>query len=172
MNRTWFSIKVKFSRPDEDGIETKVTEEYLIDAYSYTEAETRMYQIIADDLGTAAEVSTISRNNFAEVLRFAEGDPWWKAKVTLISFDEESGKEKQSNQSLLVQASDIKDAYDKLNKQLGKGTLEFLIPTISFSKIVEVYDWDGSSEERAELERQGYKPVKKSKMKHSEEFEE
>ncbi len=172
MNRSWFSIKVKYSKPDQDGTESKVTEEYLVNAYSYTEAETRMYQVIADELGTAAEVATISRNNYAEVLRYDAGDAWWKAKITLVSFDEESGKERQTNQSLLVQAADIKDAYEKLNKKLGKGAMEFLIPNIGFTKITEVYEWDGASKDIAELEAQGFTSVKKSKMKPSEEFQE
>jgi hypothetical protein len=161
MNKSWFNIKVKYSKPDEDGAEQKVTEEYLLDAYTYTEAETRMYQIIQDDLGSGSEVSSITKSNYAEVMRGEEGQAWWKSRITLISFDEESGKEKQTNQNILVQAEDIADAFNKLNKALGRGVTEFLIPNIAYTKILEVYEQAAPAEpeEGSKPRKSGLKPA-------------
>ena len=50
MTQRWFTCKIGYSKPDNDGIESKVTEMYLVNAFSYTEAEGRMYQIIQEEL--------------------------------------------------------------------------------------------------------------------------
>lgn len=36
---TWFETKVRLERMQEDGTEKKVTEQYVVDALSFTEAE-------------------------------------------------------------------------------------------------------------------------------------
>lgn len=171
MMQSWFTCKVKYSKPDSDGQEQKVTEAYLVNAFSYTEAEGRMYQIVRDELGVGGEVSQITKSAYAEVFRFDDAELWFRCKVALISFDEESGKEKQSNQHFLVQASDVRDAYDKLHQEMSKSTTDFLIPGITYTKILDVYDWSGDAAERMRLEQSGFTSIGSS-LKANEDFEE
>ena len=42
MTANWFEAKVKYMKVNEDGREKKVNEAYLLDAMSYTEAESRI----------------------------------------------------------------------------------------------------------------------------------
>lgn len=42
MTANWFEAKVKYVKVNEDGREKKVNEAYLLDALSYTEAESRI----------------------------------------------------------------------------------------------------------------------------------
>ena len=38
MKKDWFTCKVRHVKVDEHGHENKVTEQYVLDAYNYTEA--------------------------------------------------------------------------------------------------------------------------------------
>ena len=40
--QTWFECKVKYVKIDDDGRERKVSEVYLVDAVTFTDAETRI----------------------------------------------------------------------------------------------------------------------------------
>ena len=42
MTANWFEAKVKYMKVNEDGKSKKVNEAYLLDAMSYTEAESRI----------------------------------------------------------------------------------------------------------------------------------
>ena len=45
MTANWFEAKVKYMKVNEDGREKKVNEAYLLDAMSYTEAESRIMPV-------------------------------------------------------------------------------------------------------------------------------
>ena len=42
---TWFECKIRYEKVMENGMQKKVTEPYLVDALSFTEAEARMARI-------------------------------------------------------------------------------------------------------------------------------
>ncbi|MDA0882264.1 MAG: DUF4494 domain-containing protein [Bacteroidetes bacterium] len=159
MTKNWFTCKVRYVKLDESGKEGKVTDQFLLDAYTYTEAEARMTQIIQEMGVGAYEITHITKSNFAEVLRSDEGDLWFKIKIAFISFDDETGKEKQANQYFLISAHDVKDAYERVEKFM-KGTISnFVIPSISYTKIIEVYPIAEENSERNKLIAKGYHSV-------------
>ena len=169
MTQNWFTCKIKYSKPDNDGIENSVTEMYLVNAFSYTEAEGRMYQIIQEELGIGGEVSQITKSTYMEIFRNDSAEHWFRCKVALVSFDEESGKEKHSNQYYLTQADDVKEAFDRISSEMDKSTSDYIIPGITYTKVLDVYDWSGDAAEKMRLESQGFKSVG---MQPSEDFSE
>ena len=48
MTRNWFTCVVKYVRHGADGSEEKTTDQLLLDAYTYTEAEARLVGIVTD----------------------------------------------------------------------------------------------------------------------------
>ena len=160
MNKSWFTCKVRYMRVDASGNEGKVTESYVLDAYNYTEAETRMMHIM-DEMGGAGgyEVMQITKSNFQEVFRHEDADLWFKAKVSFVSMDEESGKEKSANQYFLLSATDVRDCYDKIVEFMKGSISHFVIPSISYTKILEVYPYSEDDRNRQELIAQGYTPI-------------
>ena len=74
-----------------------------------------------------------------EVIRFEDADQWFKVKIALTSLDEKAGKEKESYQHILLSATDIRDAYDKVRKHMSTVGVGFVIPSIVFQKITEVF---------------------------------
>ncbi|NNE55518.1 MAG: DUF4494 domain-containing protein, partial [Flavobacteriales bacterium] len=139
MRKNWFTCRVSYQRLSESGAETKVTESYLCDAYTYTEAEGRITMRMNEQVSGAFEVVNIAKSNLAEVFFFDDAEMWFKVKVALIFYDEESGKEKQQNQYYLIEANDVKDAFDKTEKVLTGTINSYVIASITYTKILEVF---------------------------------
>ena len=138
---TWFEVGLKYSKIGEDGREKKVSEVYLIDAVTFGEAETRAYKELESMISGEIKVMKISRTNLSEIIPDAHGDRWFKGKVTFITFDEQSGKEKRVSQLVLVYADSV-DASDKKIKDAMKGMMaDFEITAISESPIVDVFPY-------------------------------
>ncbi len=138
---TWFECTAKYSKMGEDGREKKVSETYLLDAVSFTEAETRIYKELVSMVSGEFTVTRISRTKLAEIIPSEAGDRWYRAKVTFITFDEESGKEKRVSQFVLVFSDNIKSAYDQVIDAMKGMMADFEIGGITESPIVDVFPY-------------------------------
>ena len=149
---TWFECKVKYQKVDENGKQKGVSELYMVDAVSFTDAESRITKELEEYAGLGEfTVASIKTTNYAEIIPNESGDRWFKCKAVFISFDEKSGKERRSSSSMLVQATDVKDAYDVLSKALSTSISDFTIPTVQESSIMDIFgilhDFDKESAE-------------------------
>ncbi len=153
MSATWYECKVKYRKIDETSGAQKVkTEPFLVDAISYTEAESRITQEMAAYLSDNEEIkiTNIKVANYAEIHPFENSDRWFKAKVSLIAFDEESGKERKTNLYLLVQGNNVKEAYENTFEIMKDSLGEFSIPAISESPIIDVFPYFSGEEDDIE----------------------
>lgn len=139
MNEIYFQCKVKHRKTNETGYQKIVTELFLVDAISYTEAEGRITEQAKQFVSGEFKVTNIRATNYAEVHPSDEGDYWFKSKVSLIAYDEETGKERKTNINLLVQANDAKHAYENTIKAMKNTMGEYSIPSISETKIIEFF---------------------------------
>jgi len=154
MSTTWYECKVKYRRTDETGGQKITTEPYLVDALSYTEAEKRINEEMAAYISEEFKITNIKVGNYAEIHPFENADRWFKSKVSLLAFDEESGKERKTNMYLLVQANDVKEAFDNTISAMQNTMGEYAIPAISESPIVDIFPYFSGEEDEAEaLER-------------------
>ena len=138
---TWFECTAKYSKMDENGREKKVSETYLLDALSFTEAETRIYKELVTMVSGEFTVTRISKTKLAEIIPSEVGDRWYKSKVTFITFDEESGKEKRVSQFVLVFSDNVKSAYDQIIEAMKGMMADFEISGITESPIVDVFPY-------------------------------
>lgn len=137
----WFECKVSFDRMGEDGLIKKVTEPYLVDALSFTEAEERITKEIQPFVSGEFVVANIKRAKIAELFLDESGDKWYRCKVNFVSFDEKKQIEKRIAQNMLVQAVDFKTALDNLLKGM-KGTMaDYEIASITETAIMDVYSF-------------------------------
>ena len=139
---TWFECTSKYLKMDESGHEKKVSETYLLDAVSFTEAESRIYKELQTMVSGEFSVSKIAKTRISEIIPSDNGDRWFKAKVTFITVDEESGKEKRTSQSVLVFSSNIKDAYDQIIEAMQGMMADFEISGITESTIMDVFPYE------------------------------
>ena len=138
---TWFECKIQYEKTMENGMNKKVTEPYLVDALSFTEAEARIIEEMTPYISGEFTVSDIKRARYSELF-FAEdteSDRWFKCKVAFITLDEKTGAEKRANQMMMVQAIDLRDAIKSLDKAM-EGTLgDYVIVSVAETAIMDVY---------------------------------
>ena len=67
MMHTWFECKIRYEKVMENGMNKKVTEPYLVDALSFTEAEARIIEEITPYISGEFTVSDIKRANYSEL---------------------------------------------------------------------------------------------------------
>lgn len=150
MSTTWYECKVKYRKLDENGVQKVTTEPYLVDALSYTEAEKRINEEMAMYISEEFLITNIKVANFAEIHPFENSDRWFKTKVALVAYDEESGKERKSNIYLLVQANDVKEAFDNTNAVMKDTMGDYTIPSIAESPIMDVFPYFEGEKEKLE----------------------
>lgn len=136
----WFQAKVKFLRQMDNGLIKQITEQYLVDALSFTETESRVMQEVGEGMREVTMMS-VARSNIKEVVFYGDTDLWWKVKVTYSLMDEETEKEKKVTTYLLVNANDLKEAYDRTEDHLREMLVPFQIPKIEESPIIDVYQY-------------------------------
>ena len=135
----WFECKVSYEKMTENGVPKKVTELYLVDALSFTEAEARIIEEMKPFITGEFLVADIKRARIAELFFNENGDRYYKFKVFFITLDETSGAEKKTAVQMLAQASDIKDAIAVLENGM-KGTLaDYAIASVSETQIMDVF---------------------------------
>jgi hypothetical protein len=126
---------------DENGREKKVTESYLLDAVSFTEAEARIYKELQQMISGEFSVRKIAITNYSEIIAENVGDRWFKGKLNFIIVNEETGKEKKTAQTILVFAETVEQT-DKYIKEAMEGMMApFEIASISETKIIEVFPY-------------------------------
>lgn len=138
--KTWFMCKVKYQKEEENGKVKNVTEPYLVDAMSFTEAEARIYEELGSIIRGEFIVSGISKSRIIDIFHYDDSDVWYKCKVT-YSVEEESGKEKKIKNYMLVTASDVKQAYERIFESLNNMLVPFTVPEILETPIVEIFPY-------------------------------
>lgn len=150
---TWFECKIRYEKMAENGMNKKVTEPYLVDALSFTEAEARIIEEMTPFITGEFTVSDIKRANYSELFPCEEdaADRWYKCKLIFITLDEKSGAEKRTATQILVQAADLRDAVKKLDEGM-KGTMaDYQIGMVSETPIIEVYPYSAGPADKPEV---------------------
>ena len=153
MMHNWFECKIKYDKTLENGLTKPVTEPYLVDALSFTEAEARIIEEMTPYLSGEFTVSDIKRAKYSELF-FAEdtsADRWFKCKLTFITLDEKSGAEKKTSTNVLVQASDLRDAVKKLDEGMKGSMADYLISSIAETAIMDVYPYTAEPDVKPEF---------------------
>ena len=140
----WIETKVKYEKTMENGLQKKVTEPYLVDALSFTEAEKRITEEIAPFMSGEFSVSAVKKSNITELFwSDAESDDkWYKVKVNFITINERTMQEKKTASYMMVQASDFHTALKHFDEGM-KGTMtDYQIVAITETAIMDVYKFD------------------------------
>lgn len=135
----WFECKVRYDKMMENGSVKRVTEPYLVDALSFTEAEARIIEEIRPFMSGDFSIPAIKKTNIAEIFPDETADKWWLVKYNIVTIDEKSAVERRTAVYVMVQADSQQGATDRFNKGM-KGTMaDFEIEKVAETKIMDVY---------------------------------
>lgn len=135
----WFTVKVKYTKQLENGTFKRISEPYLLAAMSFTDAEARIYEELGSIIRGEFNVVSIVRTELHDIFFYDDSDVWYKVKITFMSEDDE--KSKKVAQDFLVTAHSAKEAYDRVKESLSTLMVDFDLPAITLSPIVEVFPY-------------------------------
>jgi len=142
---TWFECKIKYEKTAEEGKIVKVSEGYLVDALSFTEAEERIIDEMKPFISGEFEVANIKRSRINEMFFNEDGDKWYRSKVNFITLDEEKGVEKRTGVTMMVQASDMKGALEGITEGMKSTLADYEIASITETLIMDVFKYGENS---------------------------
>ncbi|MFT7161590.1 MAG: hypothetical protein ACI9GZ_002777 [Bacteroidia bacterium] len=158
--KTWYACKVKHAVTTEDGRMKQVTDTFLVDGVSFTDAEKRIYEISERDVRGDFMITNIAKTNIAEVVNYEDSETWFKCKVAYVTLDEEAQKEKKINSYFLVGADNAKIAYERIEDNLSTMLVPIEIPSITQTAFIEVYPFN--EEELNKPAPAGFVPVEEA----------
>ncbi len=140
--RTWFTCKVKYAKENEEGLLKSISETYLVDAVSFTEAEAILYDRLASQIRGDFQVTPVGKSHIVDVFFYEDADTWHKCKIQYLVADGDSGKEKLVTQYMIVTADDVRQAYDRILESLSNMLVSFRVPKVEQTIIVEVFPYE------------------------------
>ena len=139
----WFECKIRYEKIMEDGTPKKVNEVYVIDALSFSEAEERIMEEMLPYNLVDIEIVDVKIAPYREIF-FADdnlADQWFKAKLSFITIDERTDKEKRTSMMYLVNAGNISSAINNIGEVMSGTMIDYVTTSISATKIFDVFEY-------------------------------
>lgn len=172
----WFETKIRYEKTMEDGLQKKITEQYVVDALSFTEAENAIIEEVSAYISGDFTVMDIKKATYKEIF-FSENprdDRWYKVKLQFIIIDEKSGKEKLSAVNYVVQSNTLQNAVKNVEEVMNKGMQDWKFASIAETNIMDVFEHDGTRHvnKPEEDERPEFEDALKAELEAGQEKEE
>lgn len=138
----WFETKIRYDKTAEDGSQKPVTEQYVVDALSFTEAEKEVLEEMSVYLCGDYKITNIKPAPYHEIFFSDKGsdDKWYKAKLQFITIDEKTEKEKRSNVNYLIQAGTLPLAVKYIDEVMGGTMIDYAIASVAETQIMDVFE--------------------------------
>ena len=137
----YFEVKVKLQKTMEDGQQKKVSEQYVVEAATVGEAERRIAECLKPYIEGEFEVTDIKIAGYGQIINDnQDADKFFKAKVSFITLDETTGKEKKTSELYLVQSDTLESAESDVKSFLNDNNTT--ISSISETAILDVFPLD------------------------------
>ena len=156
---------MRYERQMEDGIQKMVTETYVVDAFTFGEAEEAITKEMTAFVSGEFNVKNITPANYGEIFFSdnANDDKWYKAKLTFITRDEKTGKDKRNNTNYLVQAGSFNAAVKNVEQVMGTTMVDYVIANIAETKIMDVYEHQAKTKKEEVNDKPEYEAAEDAK---------
>lgn len=134
-----FECGIRYEKTLENGMQKKVTELYIVDALSFTEAESRIIGEMSCFISGEFSVVSEKITNYSELVQSPDGDRWYRAKVVFKTLDEKTMTEKKQAQYYLVQAKNIDNAKITLEQFMHGTMADWECEALQETKIMDVF---------------------------------
>ena len=144
----FFEVKIQYQEMQEDGKEKKVTEQYVVEALSFTEAETRIIEEMTPYISGEFDVVAEKIAPYNEIILSdrTDDDKWFVSKVAFITIDEKTEKEKKQTFRYLVQAATSELALDYTKEMLSHGMSDYRIDAVQDTPTLDVFLYEVKKE--------------------------
>ena len=150
----WYEVVIRYDKTQEDGMTKKVNEYYVVDALTFGEAEETITKEMSMSISGEFEVKNITPASYHEIF-FSDNDNddrWFKTKLSFITIDEKTEKEKRTAVTYLVQASTLNTAMKNIEETMKGSMIDYVISNISETKFMDVFEHNGKTTKNDEPE--------------------
>ncbi len=131
---------VKYDKVNEEGLTQKVSEKYLFNALSFTDAEAVLAKEMEPFISGWFEIAEIKKQHVSELFESGiAGDKWYIVKAAFISIDEKSGKEKRNICRFYQQAATLEEAVKLFSKELASSMSDWMLVSVSETQIMDYF---------------------------------
>ena len=74
-------------------------------------------------------------------------DKWFKVKCLFITLDEKTQKEKKTTSTMLVQASDLRDAIKKFDEGMKGTMMDYQIAMVQETPLLDVFPYNSGKKD-------------------------
>ena len=144
----WFECKIRYEKTNEEGIQKKVTEQYAVDALSFSEAEARIIEEMTQYISGEFTVEDVKKAPYGEVFFSddATANRFYRAKLDFITIDEKTDKEKRSRVTYLVQAKNLNGAMKAIDEVMQGTMIDYDAAAITDTKLMDVFEYGKGNE--------------------------
>ena len=137
----FFEVKIQYQKIQEDGKEKKVTEQYVVEALSFTEAESRIIEEMTPYISGEFDVVSEKIAAYSEIILSdkSDDDKWFISKVGFITIDERTAKEKKQTFRYLVQAETSEVAMEYTKNAFSGIMSDYTIDAVQDTATLEVF---------------------------------
>lgn len=143
---TWFTAKVKSLQIDESGNAQRVTTPYLVDAVSFTDAESQITEqmnllSVPDDW----VIESIIKPQIEDVVEDGTDNPFYKLAITYEDLDTKSQKQKKVKKYFIMQAANLQQSIDFLSEHLDSLLVPYELLKAERTDIAEVFRYQSKT---------------------------
>ena len=137
----YFEVGVRYQKTTEDGQNKVVTEKFLLDAVSFTEAEKRIIEEMQQYSNLDISVISEKITNISEVVTTedAAADKFYKVKMNIITVNENSGRERKTPQTIIIQAASVDDARKRFDSYIKGWLTDVALEAVSETKYMDYF---------------------------------
>lgn len=138
----WFETKIRYEKTQEDGRQKPITEQYVVDALSFSEAEASILEEMKVYISGDYKITDIRPAAYHEVFfsDMDKDDKWYKAKLQFLTIDEKTEKEKRTTVTYLVQAASLNGAVKNIEDVMGSTAIDYDLVSINETQIMDVFE--------------------------------
>jgi Domain of unknown function (DUF4494) len=141
-----YLVKCKFIREFTDGTVKRVTEPYIIQAVSFSDAEERAYKEVGEYVRGEFHITAISIQNIQDVFFYDDTDLIFKVGIGYVSENPDTGKERSVSHTYLVNAHKVEEATKRMHENMKGLLAQYEIGEVKKTKIVDVFFYEPESD--------------------------
>lgn len=136
----WFEVRVRYEKTSEDGKQRAVTEQYVVEAMSFTEAEAAITAYIVPYVSGGFAITAITIAPYGEVFFTDDekADKYFRVKVAFIILDEKTGKEKKTTATYLASAANTEGALRNTDAAFAPTMIDYYVSSITETALLDV----------------------------------
>ena len=142
VSKNWFETIVRFDKMTESGEMTKVNESDVVDALSFGEAEGNITREMSHYISGDFDIKNINPAPYSEIF-FSDkdtDDKYYRVKLSFITIDEKTQKEKKSKVTFLVQANSLEQARKNTEEVMNGTMIDYEFASVTETKILDVFE--------------------------------